>query len=310
MLSLRSLASLALVTTLSATATAATESLHREHVFPAVPGTTVVVDVSFHNVEISATPGDTVEVSIDLEFSGSAAKVARLLKDFEPVFEQEANRILIRSVRRGGLSWGALDAKGRVVVSMPPDLDLVVDTSSGATTLLGDFGRAGLTVDASSGSLRLDGAADHVVADASSGSVRLALSRPVETVRVDTSSGSVDLIGGARSVAVDTSSGSIGAEDLLGDATFDTSSGSVTAAWASVAPRSQVTVDTSSGGVRLSFPAGTSIAGRVDTSSGGIRTDFPGEISDRGGRLDLHGGADAVLIRVDTSSGGVKLLAH
>lgn len=310
MLNVKSIASCAFMTMLPVAAFSATESLHREHVFPARAGTTVVVDVSFHSVEITARPGDTVEVSVDLEFSGAAGKVARLLEEYEPVFEQDENRILIRSTHRGIVGWWSLHAKGRVEITMPPDLDIGIDTSSGATILTGDFGRASLTADASSGSLRVEGAFDHITANASSGSVRLELSRPTETVRVDTSSGTVDLAGGAGDVTIGTSSGSISAEDLLGSATFDASSGSVTASWSSISPGSRVSVDTSSGGVRLLFPVGTSLAGRVDTSSGGIRTDFPGDVSDRGSRVDLVGGPDAVEVRVDTSSGGVKLLAR
>ena len=294
----------------AATAAATTESIHREHVFDVQPGDTVMVEVSFHAVEVTARPGDTVDVTVDLELSGSAAKVERLLRYYDPVFEKERGRILIRSAHKGGLGWSSGKAEGRVVVAVPPDIDVSIDTSSGSTSLEGDFGRATVSVDASSGGTRIQGAADHVAVDASSGSVRLALSRPAETIRVDTSSGSVDLAGGAHDVAIDTSSGSIGAEDLLGSATFDASSGSVTAGWASIAPDTAVSVDTSSGGVRLTFPAGTPLGGFVDTSSGGIRTDFPGDVSQRGSRLDLVGGADAVEVRVDTSSGSVQLLAR
>ena len=300
----------AIAALLPTSAEAATESLHREHVFPARPGQKVVVDVSFHEVEITARPGDTVEAVVDIEISGSASRVERLLRDLEPVFEQDENRILIRSARSAGFSWGWGRVQGRVVIAMPPDLDLTVDSSSGETIMRGDFGRATVDVDASSGGTRLQGAADAVAIDVSSGSVRLELDRPAESVRVDTSSGSVELAGGARSVTISTSSGSIEADGLLGDAVLDASSGSITARWDAIASGAEVTADSSSGGVRLTFPAGTKLAGRVDTSSGDIRTDFPGDVFERGSRLELAGGPDAVRISVDTSSGGVQLLAR
>lgn len=292
------------------TAEAASESLHREHVFSVSSDQQVVVDVSFHEVEITARPGDTVQVTVDIEVSGSSGRAASLIRDLEPVFEQEGGRILIRSSRTGGATWGWGRVRGKVVIAMPPDLDLTVDSSSGETVLVGDFGRATVTVDVSSGSTQLRGAADHVAVDASSGSVRLELGRPAETVEVDTSSGSVRLTGGTHSAAISTSSGSIEADGLLGSATFDASSGSITAAWASLGPEAHVTADASSGGVRLTFPAGTVLDGRVDTSSGNIRSDFPGDVSQRGSRLELAGGPDAVRLQVDTSSGGVQLLAR
>lgn len=307
---LRSLVVATIAATVPSFAAAATESIHREHVFSVRPGDTVAVDVSFHDLAVTARPGDTVEVTVDLEVSGTTAKVARLLEGLEPVFEQNGDRILIRSALKGGMFWSSGKTRGRVVVAMPPDLDLEVDTSSGQTVLIGDFGGASVAIDSSSGETRLEGSAEQISVDASSGSVRLELSRPAATLRLDTSSGSVHLTGGARSVTASSSSGSIDVGGLLGDATLDASSGGITAEWASIDPRTQVTVDTSSGGVRLRFPAGTVLGGQVDTSSGGIRTDFPGEISDRGGRLDLAGGPDAVQLRVDTSSGGVQLLAR
>jgi len=42
-------------------------ALYPAHVFSARAGDTVVVDVSFHRVEVTAKPGDTVEVVVDIE---------------------------------------------------------------------------------------------------------------------------------------------------------------------------------------------------------------------------------------------------
>ena len=114
-------------------ARAATETLHREHSFQARAEVTVEIDVSFHEVEVAARPGDTVEVTVDLEVSGSRAK--RTIDELDPVFRDDGDRLLIRSTRRGGLSWGFTRTKGRVVVEMPPGLDLEVDSSSGRTVI-------------------------------------------------------------------------------------------------------------------------------------------------------------------------------
>jgi hypothetical protein len=288
---------------------AAAETLHEEHTFTARPGAKVVVDVSFHEVEVTARPGDTIDVVVDLEVGGSGSKAERRLEELRPVFRDDGDTLLIRSVRKGGFSWGSWRAKGHVVVEMPPDMNLVVDASSGSCDLRGNFGDAKVTCDLSSGAVRVAGAARELVADTSSGSVKAELTRPAERVVADTSSGSVTVIGGAAWVHADTSSGSIHVAGLAGDASLDTSSGSITAHWASVPSGAEITADTSSGGVKLTFPAGTTLEGDVDTGSGTIRSDFPGEWTGRS-HLQLTGGPGAVSVRVDTSSGGVQLIAQ
>ena len=44
-------------------------SIHQEHSFEARPGATVLVDVSFHSVEVEARPGSTVDVVVDIEIT-------------------------------------------------------------------------------------------------------------------------------------------------------------------------------------------------------------------------------------------------
>jgi DUF4097 and DUF4098 domain-containing protein YvlB len=290
-------------------AAAASETLHREHSFDATNGMTVTVDVSFHTVEIVARPGDTVDVTVDLDISGSDKKVQKAIALLEPVFQQDSDGVLIRSTKKGFSGFGSAKVKGRVVVMTPPDLHVTVDSSSGSTTLTGDFGSAHIMCDASSGRFHINGAAQTVFTDLSSGSVLIELTRPAKSVRADTSSGSVTLKGGAGSFHADTSSGSIKADGLLGNASMNTSSGSITAAWSAIPPDATVVAETSSGSVNLTFPTGTVLKGSVGTSSGGIRSDFPGETSDRGHQLELYGGSGAVHLEVGTSSGGVSLRA-
>lgn len=297
-----------LVTFAPFTALAVTKALDRDHVFQAVAGDTVMIDVSFHNVEVTARPGDTVEVAVHLEATGSETKTDKILAALDPVFRDEGDTILIRSTKKGFGGFGSAKVQGIVTVAMPPDLDLVVDGSSGSVVAEGDFGSGHVSCDASSGSFRLAGAAENISADLSSGSVVLELTRPARQVRVDTSSGSVRLEGGAHSVKADTSSGSITLADLEGDAHMDASSGSITAGWAAIPAGIEVVAGTSSGSVTLTFPAGTVLAGEVSVSSGGIHSDFAGVSSDRGRHLELTGEPGAVQLHAETSSGGVRLL--
>ena len=305
---LRPTATAIAVCLLIAGSAAAEIEVHQKHRFDARPGATVVVDVSFHRVEVTARAGDSVDVTVDIKVKGDGNKAKNVANDFQPKFLEEGNKLIIRSTRKKGFSWKSISAKGLVTVQMPPGMNLTIDSSSGSAKIDGDFGDAVVRFDASSGSLTVDGAMRELHSDTSSGGVRAAVSRPLDEFTADASSGSAHLTGGARKATVDTSSGSMDLSNLLGDASFDSSSGSITAQWDGIPPKATVRAGASSGSVTLRFPAGTTLAGSVDVSSGGIGSDFPG----MQGRdyLTLQGGPEAVQIEVDTSSGSVKLLSN
>ena len=281
---------------------------HQTHSFDARPGATVVVDVSFHSIEVTAVPGDSVDVAVDIVVKGSGGSAKNAANALQPEFLVDGTKLIIRSRANKGWSWKSMSAKGKVTIAMPPDVNLTIDASSGDTRLSGDFGDALVAFDASSGSLTFDGAAREVKADISSRSVNVVVMRPLEKFAADASSGNVRLEGGAHQAHVGTSSGSIKATGLLGDGHFDSSSGSITAQWSAIPDGANVRAEASSGGVTLTFPEGTLLNGSVDVSSGGIRSDFPGAKSKK--HLDLDGGPGAVNIAVGTSSGSVKLLAN
>ena len=292
-------------------ADAASDRIEAEHTFEARPGQTVVVDAAMHDVEVTAAPGDAVQVRVEIEAHGSSSKVRDALRELEPEFRESGSKLIVRSTRESsGWSWFGRDARvdGRITVAMPPDLDLLVDVGSGRVTIRGDFGGAELTADTGSGSVELDGAAGAFHADTGSGSVTARVTRSLETFVADTGSGSVTLDGGAADATADTGSGSIRMSGLTGSALFDTGSGRVTAGWTSIAPNSRVRADTGSGSVELALPAGTEIDGLISTGSGGIRSDFPGRSIDRS-EMRFDGGPGAVRLEVDTGSGGATIRA-
>ncbi len=296
-----------LILALPVLAFSATETSHTERSFPAATGGSVTIDASFHAVEVTARPGETVDVVVDLEFSASEKKAKSLLAEYEPRFEVNGDDIVIRSTReKTTWNWGWNTSKGKITVSMPPGMDLVIDNSSGSVFLKGDFGAAEVTVDNSSGSVKGDTAMAVLSIDNSSGRTDIKALRPLDQFQVDCSSGSVNFEGGATSVEVDSSSGSVELYGLLGDAKVDTSSGSVKAVWQSIPPGAKVRIGTSSGGVRLGFPEGAEFNGEVDTSSGGIRSDFPAT-KEKSNYWRFEGGSNAVQLSVETSSGGVRL---
>lgn len=283
--------------------------LHQEHTFDARPGQTVSIDVSFHRVEVKIQPGAEVHAVVDISANGSSGKAERAIEELTPVFQEKGDTIIIRSVRKGGWNWWSGKIKGEVTVTMPPDLNLTVDSSSGSVTIEGDLGDADVDCDASSGSVTVRGAMQNLNVDTSSGSIKAEVNRPLESFNADASSGSVRLRGGAHSASVDTSSGSITLAGLRGDADLSASSGSISAQWDSIPPGASIDAGASSGSVTLELPPGTEIAGTAKTSSGSIiRSDFPGTFEKRS--ATFNGGPGAVDVRISTSSGSVNVIEY
>jgi DUF4097 and DUF4098 domain-containing protein YvlB len=294
---------------LFATGAAAETEIHEKHRFDARPGGTVIVDVSFHSVEVTAQPGSSVDVTVDVTVNGTGSSAQKIAEAYKPVFEEDGDKLIIRSTREKGWNWKSVNAKGKVTVQMPPGMNLTIDSSSGSARINGDFGDAVVVFDASSGSLTVDGAMRELHSDLSSGSVRATVSRPLDVFTSDASSGSARLTGGARTARVESSSGSIDVSGLLGEGHFSASSGSIKAQWNAIPPHTTVRASASSGSVTLWFPQDTRVSGSVEVSSGGLHSDFPAMVRGKK-KLELDGGPDAVNIEIDTSSGSVKLLTN
>lgn len=293
---------------LIATTALADVELRQEHTFDAQPGQKLVIDVSFHRVDITVVPGSTIHAVVELSTRSSGDSAERAIEEFRPVFEEKGNTLLIRSVKKRGWSWKSPNLKGRVTVTMPPDIDLSVDSSSGSVTIDGDLGDSEVSCDASSGSITVTGAMRSLETDTSSGSIRVSADRPLERFSADASSGGIRLEGGAFDVSADASSGSINLSGLRGDAKMDTSSGSISAEWDIAPPRTSITAGASSGSITIRLPHGTELSGEADTSSGGIRSDFPGSF--KRDSATFSGSSEAVHLMADTSSGSIKILEN
>jgi hypothetical protein len=294
---------------LFATVASADIEIHEKHRFDARPGATVVIDVSFHSVEVTAQQGSGVDVTVDLTVRGDGSSAKNIANDLSPVFIEEGDKLIIRSRKEKGWSWKSVKAKGKVTVQMPPGMHLTINSSSGSARVNGDFGDARVVFDASSGSLTVDGAMRELHSDLSSGSVRATVSRPLEVFTSESSSGSARLTGGARVTKATSSSGSINVSGLLGEGIFSASSGSIKAQWNAIPSQTTVRASASSGSVTLWFPEDTRISGSLDVSSGGLHSDFPALVRAKD-KLELDGGPDAINVEVDTSSGSIKLLAN
>jgi DUF4097 and DUF4098 domain-containing protein YvlB len=296
---------------MAAAATAGATTKHYEHVFRAADGSAVKVDVSFHDVTVTVSPGDEVRVAVDLETKATGERAKQIFKRYEPAFKVEHDTMLIRSVGQRHwtlFSFGSRNVRGKVVVTMPPGKNLILDTASGDCTLNGNLGDAKLSADVASGDVEVHGGAREISIDSASGDVTLELEGVIEIVSADTASGDVHVTGAVNQLKADTASGDVTASGLTGAASADTASGDVSLEWASIAAGSKVVVDTASGDARFVLPAGTEVAGKVTTSSGSIHSDFAGDKSDRGRTLHLSSSAaGAVRVRIDTASGDVQL---
>jgi DUF4097 and DUF4098 domain-containing protein YvlB len=288
---------------------AAEIEIHQKHRFDARPGATVVVDVSFHSVDVTARPGNTVDVTVDITVKGSGSSAKNAANDLTPVFEEDGDKLIIRSTRKKGWSWKRVSAKGKVTIQMPPGMHLTIDSSSGSAKINGDFGDGVVSFDASSGSLTVDGAMGELHSDTSSGSVKASVTNPVDSFTASASSGSVRFSGGAHHAKASTSSGGINVSGLRGLGSFSASSGSIKAQWDAIDPQTKVRAGASSGSVTLWFPEDTKISGTLNVSSGGLHSDFPALVRGKD-KLELDGGPDAIDVRVSTSSGSIKLLTN
>jgi hypothetical protein len=283
---------------------------HHEYSFQARAGDTVHVDVSFHNVRVTAGSGDRVDASIDMEFIAAPELVARLLERFEPSFEQRDDGIYIRSGPGGqgpGVVTGNLEMKGSVVLTLPAGHDLEVTATSGSCRVEGDTGEGSVSVRTTSGSVKLHGGCSHITIQTTSGSVDVDLDREVKAAQVRSSSGRVSFEGPVTELEITTTSGAHKLDRLVANARLEASSGNITAQWNEIRAGSRITAQSRSGSVRLSLPASAEPGGTVRTRSGRIRSDFSGRSSPRGDRLDLDGGDQGVLIEVGTMSGKIEL---
>ncbi len=292
---------------------AKTLTAHTEHSFAAKAGGKVSVDVSFHEVEVKVAPVAEVTFVTDLEVTASAGRAQELLDELAPQIVERGSTIAFRSAKKEGWSFnlfGGEETKGRVRVTMPPGMGLVLDTASGDCVVDGDLGDAELRADVASGEVTVRGAAAEILVDSASGDVELVLSREVRSVNVDTASGNVVVRGAVRELRADTASGDVVASGLVGSASFDTASGDVTARWATIPTGARVVADTASGGVRFSLPAAAVVVGMLSTASGDITSSFPGQSQDHDRVFRLAGGAGAVDVRVDTASGDIELITE
>jgi DUF4097 and DUF4098 domain-containing protein YvlB len=329
----------------SFSALAAEATLHREKSFAAKPGGMVRVEASFHDIGVQVRQGATVEVKVDLKASTWPGDAEEFVKSCEPQFSEEGNTILVRCKPSFHMTIGYQNVDAKIVVDLPPGMDLDLSTGSGDIEVKGDTSgrsavcstgsgdvaldagaakfsvrtgsggvRARLSpaaaeaeVETGSGDVKIEGGVAALKAHTGSGGIAVHLSSPAKSVRLRSSSGDVELSGGAEEADVHTSSGEVRLSGLTGKADLGSSSGDVAARWVKLSSGDEVRVRTSSGSVRLELPPGVSPSGTLDTGSGKIAADSPGTFNRRHSTCELAGRPGAPRIDVETGSGDITL---
>lgn len=283
-------------------------SHHETRAFPAAAGKVVRCKLRSLGLEVHVRPQDDIQVTVDLEASSSSAAAARRwLERHTPTFEDSAPSlgIAVPPTRGGSLAIGSLRTKGRLVLTLPPQCKLVVESTSGDIRIDGGQPLAGpVRLQTASGDVEVRGGVDDLVMRTASGDLEVR-SRALRSLEFTSASGDARVRDGCGNVIVDSSSGDIRLARLAGTLSATTSSGDVAASW--IEPPTRIVVTTSSGDVSLELPAGTVLRGEARTRSGHIRSAFRGVSDQRGQRLAWSGPAEACAVDIGTSSGDVRL---
>lgn len=202
-----------------------------------------------------------------------------------------------------------LHARSGAVATSDTRGTLEIDTGSGRVTVDGATGD--VAIDTGSGGVRANRVSGgRLSIDTGSGGVT-AGELDVTDLEIDTGSGSIEIdVVTAPRIEAETGSGRIrigGAEtsELL----LDTGSGSVDVALLSTLRSAEI--DTGSGGVTLTMPAGLNAELVLDSGSGGVDVDMPVRIIERSRNfLRATAGEGGGTITIDTGSGGIRIRSN
>jgi DUF4097 and DUF4098 domain-containing protein YvlB len=280
-----------------------------------------------------------------VKVSGWGGSDEEFIKSCEPQFSETGDTIRVQCDSSFHFTFGWRTTEAKIDVKMPPGMRLDASSGSGDCSLKGEIGGFPVAFHSGSGDAILDGACKSFTATTGSGDIKAAFTKDVEITDLHTGSGDITVAGPVGDLSVETGSGdvradltggkaraslrsgsgdltlkggaaelnarsgsgSITAEGLTGPATLKTSSGEISARWAGAPRDGKVSVRSSSGGVRLAFPAGTTFQGLLDTTSGDVLCDFPGTLNSRGQTFAFSGPQGSAELTVETASGDIQV---
>lgn len=307
----------ALVVLMSLAATAAVSADTIERSFPATAGGTLILDTDRGAIDVRATGGDQVHVTVTRE--GSEDRIA----DFTVDFATTSNGLEITGDDKRKSNWGgSRNLRVRFDIEVPESYNLDLETSGGSISVDGlrgevaartsggsmTFGRIDGPVRAktSGGNIELKGST--VTADVSTSGGNISIGEVNGTVAAHTSGGSIRIQHAGGAVNASTSGGNIYVDEVRGSIDARTSGGSVKAR-ITEQPQAACRLSTSGGRVELEIAESIAASINAQTSGGRISVDFPvtvsGEISRSRLQTDLNGGGPEITLR--SSGGGISV---
>jgi hypothetical protein len=260
--------------------------------FTVPSGGTLVIDVDFGGLDVSAGAGNELTVDVMRKISrGDKEDEETFLKERPITFSQDGNTLTVRSrpAKRtsNGWSWrGRQRTEAKYTITVPARFNADVKTSGGSIALSG-----------------LEGSTK---AHTAGGSIKIAGIRG--QVDAHTSGGSIKVNECTGPIAVKTSGGSIDIENAVGKVDAATSGGSVSAAF-NAPINDEVRLKTSGGSVTLKVPEKSSFDLDASTSGGSVSSDLPVQTDGKPKRTALkgpvNGGGKPVLLH--TSGGSVRV---
>lgn len=287
------------------------EQVRHEHsrTFQVAEGTLIRVELRSHDVHLKVGNGDTVTIRTELvSRAGSARAATRWVEANTPTVDHGAAGIHVRLPAGSGriAVAGFSRTVARVTLTVPLQSALDITTSSGDVSVTGSHLLAApLRVRTTSGDLSVQGGVRELIFRTSSGDARIEGSA-LDRLEVKTSSGDVRLRSGSRQVLADTGAGDLRLRGLTGAASVRSGSGDIRLAWAAWPGEERIAVQTTSGNVELTLPAGP-VHGSAQTRSGRLQSAFPGEPDPRGRRMVFSAPEPGVELEITTASGTIRL---
>jgi len=126
--------------------------------------------------------------------------------------------------------------------------------------------------------------------------------------KIDVVNASIRVSGLKGSVKLDSVNGSIEADGLAGSGDFDTVNGSIKVAYASLASRPDIELDTVNGGCTLTLPADAAFQLEAETVNGRVSCDYPITL-EKSGKHDLRGTVNGggTKVEMDSVNGGLSI---
>ena len=256
---------------------AATDYYQAMESFRASPGSSVVVEVDFHDVEVTVGADDRIDVEVKTKITAaSEQKVARLLREYKPVFTEKAQQLLIR-LRSDGHSISTWNCSGKIKITIPAQTDVELKSASGTCVVQGNFGQNAIIVSTASGNISFQGETERITANSASGKIGAEFAAPATLVEARTASGAIRINGPVKKTDLHSIFGTIDMMELGEEINVSTVSGNINGYWETIPNQIILAAESVSGSLRFRFPESTAVSGELETTSGQISTES-GEI--------------------------------